>query len=234
MLPTGRNVKIILCPKKGQVKQRLYGFKHAKGEFVLQSDDDVIYDQNCLELLVTESKKISKNNSLAPAYYLIESKRYAYRKPNMRDRLLAWIANGSLGFQSGKISKSGISFGFADAVNYNEPVSADWLAGGCVLHRKENLILDNYFPFEGKAYSEDLFHCLELQRRGISLFIVPKAKAYFEWDEQPLDLLSKIKTAYRSFQVSLYYTRIANKSKLRLISYFIVSAFTSPLKVFLK
>ena len=48
-----RNVKIIRSNKKGQVSQRIKGFKLIKNNYVLQIDDDILLEKNCL-------KKISK------------------------------------------------------------------------------------------------------------------------------------------------------------------------------
>ena len=51
----------------------------------------------------------------------------------------------------------------------------DWLPGGCILHRRENLIVKNYYPFSGKAYAEDLFHSLLLKEKGVILVRSGKA-----------------------------------------------------------
>ena len=37
-----QNIRIIKCPEKGQVKQRIYGFENVNYDFVLQLDDDII------------------------------------------------------------------------------------------------------------------------------------------------------------------------------------------------
>ena len=37
------------------------------------------------------------------------------------------------------------------------------------MHRRENLILYDYYPFKGKAYAEDLFHSLLLKKKGVKL-----------------------------------------------------------------
>ena len=36
------------------------------------------------------------------------------------------------------------------------------------MHFKKNLVLKNYFPFKGKAYSEDLFHSIELKKKKLN------------------------------------------------------------------
>jgi hypothetical protein len=47
-------------------------------------------------------------------------------------------------------------------------VIAEWLAGGCVLTRRADLITDDFYPFSGKAYCEDLLHSRLRQNRGIT------------------------------------------------------------------
>jgi len=46
------------------------------------------------------------------------------------------------------------------------------------LHRKENLILEDYFPFEGKAYAEDVIHSFLLRKQGVKLYVCKGAIAY--------------------------------------------------------
>ena len=89
------------------------------------------------------------------------------------------MANGKSGFQPGKISKSGINFGIPEIPStfYN----VDWLCGGCLMHRKENLILKNYYPFLGKAYAEDLFHSKLLRDNNVILVRSGEAKCFVDF-----------------------------------------------------
>lgn len=74
-----KKVKIVQCPIKGQVYQRLMGFKTAKSNFVLQLDDDISLKKDCLELLF---KKIKKSNASAvgPSYFWTDTKKSIYEK----------------------------------------------------------------------------------------------------------------------------------------------------------
>ena len=64
-----------------------------------------------------------------------------------------------------------------------------------MLHHRKNLILKNYYPFDGKAYSEDLFHSLELRKNKIKLFIHKEASIFLEQNE--------IKTDWSTFKKEL-------------------------------
>ncbi len=47
------NVRVVPTPCRGQVAQRAVGFQEAKYDFVLQLDDDMFVDTQCLERLLT-------------------------------------------------------------------------------------------------------------------------------------------------------------------------------------
>ena len=59
-----KNVKIYISKFKGQVLQRIEGFKIAKGEIVVQLDDDIILEKDCLELLYKKKKKKKRHQLL--------------------------------------------------------------------------------------------------------------------------------------------------------------------------
>ena len=59
-------IKIVHCKVKGQVKQRLIGFKKSKYQYILQSDDDILYDKKCIENLVKVIKKKGLKSAVSP------------------------------------------------------------------------------------------------------------------------------------------------------------------------
>ena len=61
------NVIILKSPFKGQVKQRIFGFKHAKEKHILQLDDDFWIDQINLVNLIEVINKLDKNSAVAPS-----------------------------------------------------------------------------------------------------------------------------------------------------------------------
>tara|TARA_B100000795_G_scaffold164042_1_gene123395 strand:+ start:10057 stop:10914 length:858 start_codon:yes stop_codon:yes gene_type:complete len=177
------NIKVVKTTVRGQVAQRVVGFKKATCPYVLQLDDDIILDLYCIEKLL-ETVVSSKSVAAGPKLYDHITKKYhSFLIPS--DIKLVWfntffyfIANGRGGYQPGKISKSGINFGIPDMPNLFYDI--DWLCGGCLMHRKENLILTNYFPFSGKAYAEDLFHSKLLRSNNVTLVRSGEAKCYVD------------------------------------------------------
>ena len=178
------NIKILKTSVRGQVAQRAVGFQNAKFPFVLQLDDDIKLDLYCLEHLL-ETVISKKNIAAGPKLFDHLTKEYhSFLIPS--DTKLVWfnkmfyfLANGKSGFQPGKISKSGLNFGIPETPStfYN----VDWLCGGCLMHRKENLILTNYYPLSGKAYAEDLFHSKLLRDNNVILVRSGEAKCYVDF-----------------------------------------------------
>jgi glycosyltransferase involved in cell wall biosynthesis len=178
------NIKIIKTTVRGQVAQRVVGFQNAKYPFVLQLDDDITLDFYCIEKLL-ESVISKKNIAVGPKLFDHLTKEYhSFLIPTNTklvwfNKMFYFFANGKSGFQPGIISKSGINFGIPETPNTFHDV--DWLSGGCLMHRKENLILTNYFPCKGKAYAEDLFHSKLLRDNNVILVRSGEAKCYVDF-----------------------------------------------------
>ena len=178
------NIKILKTTVRGQVAQRVVGFQNAKFPYVLQLDDDITLDFYCIEKLL-ETVISKKNIAAGPKIFDHLTKEYhSFLIPSNTklvwfNKMFYFFANGKSGFQSGKISKSGINFGIPETPNTFYDV--DWLCGGCLMHRKENLILTNYFPCSGKAYAEDLFHSKLLRDNNVTLIRSGEAKCYVDF-----------------------------------------------------
>ena len=156
------NTKILFCPFKGQVKQRIFGFRNANNKYVLQLDSDILVSRNTIELLFGQIIKNSKC-CISPK---IVNKDLLKKK---------FVAKQS---QSGKITKWGNSIWFSNANYPNKIQELEWLQGGCIMHSKKNLIIDNYYPFKGKAYGEDVIHSCLLRKNKIKLYLNPDIKVF--------------------------------------------------------
>ena len=214
------NIKIIYSKK--YVYQRICGFKEAKSNYVLQLDDDYIVEKDCVELMLAAINKYKEDVAVSPYLKNIEDEKPFC--PGMKSgfimSLYYWLINGSKGFEPGGISLAGTEFciNLDDIESENEIVNIEWQPGGCVLHNKKNLVLDDYYPYSGKAYSEDLLHSYFLKKRGISLCVVLSAVAYLNINPG----ISITKELWSSFKVRLYYVRLADLSILRMLIYFSV------------
>lgn len=166
------NVRIIRTPFRGQVAQRAYGFQQVKYEFVLQLDDDISVRETCLENLVACMNGFD-DVAVGPKLFDVATGAYcSFLMPSAGggswfQRLLFWVINGARGYEPGRIGRAGISMGVPEEPgNWSD---LGWLPGGCVLHRKKNLVLYDFYPFKGKAFVEDLFHSVILRKNKIRL-----------------------------------------------------------------
>ncbi len=50
-------IRVLSSKKKNQIYQRIIGFKRSKTKFVIQLDDDVLIEKNCLHKLYQFKKK---------------------------------------------------------------------------------------------------------------------------------------------------------------------------------
>lgn len=172
------NVRIVKTACRGQVAQRAVGFQQASHEFVLQLDDDLLVDKRCVEHLVNALTAHGGKIAVAPSFVLASSGLSCYREPGNQTLLgiYYWLMNGARGYRPGSITKAGTNVGVDPAVLEQEIVEVEWVPGGCVMHRRNNLILDDFYPFDGKAYCEDLYHSHHLRLKGLKLLVCTAAR----------------------------------------------------------
>ena len=131
-----------------------------------------------------------------------------------------WMINGSMGYAPGKISLAGTNFGVnPNYVDLNSNLfEVDWQPGGCIMHRRENIVLEDYYPYSAKAYFEDLIHSHLLRKSGISLFVAISAKCMTKSNPR----LSFKSELYRDFKARLYFVKMANLSIVRMYIHYVV------------
>lgn len=213
-----KNVRILITKVKGQVQQRIEGFKIAKNNIVMQLDDDLLINIQDIENLVADLKKIGVNNAIAPFFldYKTKSSIFNLRKgiKGFYDNLFCYFISGSKWGKArmGTISKAGENFGVNyDSLNLNEIKNVEWLPGGCVMYYQVDLIKDNYFPFEGKAYCEDLLHSYLLISNNVKLWLSKKSVCFIKIDkDDDINNMSKI------FEIKKYFNKIRKKNNVRL------------------
>tara|TARA_B100001173_G_scaffold214045_1_gene184772 strand:- start:127 stop:954 length:828 start_codon:yes stop_codon:yes gene_type:complete len=178
------NVKVIISKYKGQVRQRIEGFKNVKNDIVVQLDDDILLKEDCLERLINVLNN-KRNCAVSPNLFDLKKKKSIYdRDQRLKRKFFNLVSHGKFNINKGKITNSGFEAYPIIRENNKEIVSTEWLVGGCVMHLKKNLILKDYFKFEGKAYCEDLYHSILLKKNGIKLFIDPSAIAYLKIEKE--------------------------------------------------
>ena len=221
------NVIILKTFSMGQVPQRCEGFSIAQSDIVVQCDDDVTLEHKCIENLILSLKFAGEKAACAAALYFLETGQSAYKRSKLGviGGLYYSLLNGNAGYQEGVITKAGTEIGVDASIHLGEnplfPV--EWIPGGLAIHHKKNLVLESYYPHQGKAYSEDLYHSHELRKKGISLYVVLNAKA---WIQDPrlmeMQAISQfIRNLKRDFIARKYYIAIDRKSLLRSYSFYV-------------
>jgi glycosyltransferase involved in cell wall biosynthesis len=215
-----KNVVVIYSDKYGQVYQRICGFKESKYDYVLQLDDDVVISSNCLELLFLAINNIGDRITVSPCWYNADTGKplHQIRRSGLFMSFYCWLVNGSDGYRPGKVSLAGTNFGINPVEVEIDSLNLDWQPGGCVLHKKENLILKDFYPYGGKAYSEDLIHSFLLRQSGVSLFVVMKATCMANLNQR----LSIRKEIISDFKARLYFVRMADLSMIRMLIYYTI------------
>jgi hypothetical protein len=217
------NVRIVPTPFRGQVAQRAAGFQEAKYAFVMQLDDDMFVDARCLERLLAVLAQ-SRDCAVAPSLVNVATGESVYKKPRsgaVVGAIYYWLMNGRKGYREGEIEKSGSPVGVDPAAHGREQYEVEWLAGGCVLHRRGNLVLENFYPFAGKAFCEDIIHSFLLRQRKIRLIIVPQARC-------GLELVAASSSGWRAFwkeirgdfQARSYYMRLSGRKRARMYVFY--------------
>lgn len=222
-----RNVKVLVTDCRGQVAQRAVGFRNASHDVVMQLDDDMLVDEHCIEHLLKTLKTCGTKVAVAPSLISLSTGESAYRKPQRNkivQKVYYWFMNGSDGYQPGRIDRSGSAIGIDPKSENRELFDVEWLAGGCVMHYRENLILENFYPLEGKAYCEDVIHSYYLKSRGINLIVdsgaLCRLELVFSSSYGLRDFLNNLASDYRARK---YFMRLSSRRCFRMYLFYIAS-----------
>jgi glycosyltransferase involved in cell wall biosynthesis len=222
-IPQKLNPKLIKTNNKGQVYQRLIGFKKARGKYVLQLDDDIKITSYCLNKLL---KEITKNNKISISPLLIDKNNkeslFDIKPKNYLFKIYHYLLNGKQGYKHGIINKAGIPYMFEKKKKIYE---VEWLPGGCVLHYRKNLIKKNYFRFNSnKAFCEDLFHSYHLRKKKIKLFVNTSIKCNFESFKgfKTLKFCDSLNLLFQDLKIRFFFVKLTKKSIYRMLIYYFI------------
>lgn len=176
-----QNVKVIITPCRGQVAQRAYGLRCVSQSLVLQLDDDIVLRPEDLRMLVQELVRLGHGHALAPLYRHLSTGRYITEYPRgvtgWLQSLYAFLICGAPwgARRMGVISPVGIGYGVDQQYCGPSLFETQWLPGGCVICHRDDLVTENYYPFAGKAFTEDLVHSVLWRKQGVRLWALPSA-----------------------------------------------------------
>ena len=232
------NLKIVLNKFGSQVTQRIKGFNESKGDYILQLDSDIVLENDTIEILLNNINLLGDKVAIAPV--LKSTKNIVYPKQNMFNiffrKILNIIMDGKSHLYPGKITKSSIETLPPSNDNILNNIETEWLPGGCILHRKQNLISFNYYNHSGKAFCEDLFHSFYLTKSEIKLFI--NKNAIVNHIDNSIDNYQSFFDLYRYFskiyKVRIDFLKLINGNKIRFYIWFIYFTIKNTIFYFFK
>jgi len=213
------NVKIVRTSGKGQVRQRSEGFKNALGEFVMQLDDDIVLSTESLRNLHSCLIKLGRGNVIGPIYYEKNTKQPIHKIENgingfIRNLYFSIIYGARWGAKRmGTLPPLGHGFGVDPNYCRSDLFDTEFLPGGCVLSYKEDLVTENFYPFEGKAYCEDSIHSYLRNCNGIKHWVSPLASCQIDICIAEASLTPKERKL--SFQARELFTQLNGHSIIR-------------------
>jgi|688.fasta_scaffold35932_5 hypothetical protein len=171
-----KNVKILSVNRRSQVYQRIQGFKAANENQILQLDDDIFINIKSIKILIKRIIQLDSRRCFAPIYkdfngnFLHKKKNSILYKIHLIIMLLLFGSIKKIN-EMGSFDNALVYYGEFNSNILLKYLEVDWLLGGCIIHKKKNLILNNFFPFNGKSFCEDLIHSIKLKNKGIKLYV---------------------------------------------------------------
>lgn len=218
------NLIVVKTDCTGQVAQRAVGLRSVISNMTLQLDDDILFETDTLKILVEKLASLGIGNVLSPIFYNLK-----------KDRCLHEHKIGLSGFvnnfwhflfcgaqwgikRMGTVTKVGLNYGVDDKYLKVNFIETEWLPGGCVLSFSEDLITHDFFPFTGKAFSEDLIHSYFRSQKGLRHWVTRCTKCFTEAvapnSESDYEGINKARR---------YFLRLNGGSELRLNIFLIMS-----------
>ena len=196
-----RNVKILQCPDKGQVKQKIYGFNKVKTKYTLQMDDDILVSKTCLKEFLVAANSKSKKNAFGGYLKSQNHDLTKYIKPTFFRQILNLLFYGTRFIKMRRVLETGIPTNLFDEKNLFL-VETEWL-NGILFTNSTNLINYDYYNMTGKAYNEDIIHSGILRENNIKLWVNNKAVCI----EQKQNITSENDKFNIQYWIKIYKTR---------------------------
>ena len=172
-------VKVVISPRANQVTQRLLALNHVSNEIVIQTDDDVTFQKNTIELFF---KKItnSENDCIFGANCELSNSKDSHRLASLYEgnalvRFVINLLNSFKEVKSFSLLKSGRVISRLPCDKNKNIFDTEWL-DSIICYRKEILNISNFLPSVGKSYFEDVFFSHNLYLKGFKLSVISNAK----------------------------------------------------------
>ena len=216
-----KNLTILAVNKYGQVNQRNIGLKHSKTKFTLQLDDDCKVDQKSLIKLKEVLLKYGKKNCVGPVFFSNQNSPLHKYENKLSIEVLCFLFGLPGGLKKmGKTNYKNLNIGVDPYLAKDEINEVQWIPGGCKMMYTDELILHNYFKFQGKAYYEDIIHSKILKKNKIKMYIVKTSicktdTVNFSYSEIPyIKNIVRQNFGKRYFQYLIWYLLVLLKKSI--------------------
>lgn len=214
------NVRVVPTQCRGQVAQRAVGFGLASSPLVMQLDDDIRLEIDTLEKLVSALLALGPGHTVGPVFYNAASglpltplttgiKGFFVNIYETSVRGLPWGTR-----RMGALSTIGACGGVDPRYCNGDVYRTAWLPGGCSITFRENLVMDSFFPYQGKAYSEDVLHSFLRKKLGVTHFVALAAKATILPPERGVSW----RTATAEIKARLYVAQMLGGGRVRAVT----------------
>lgn len=202
-------VTYIKAVTRGAASQRNEGMSACTGAFILFLDDDLLFEEGCIEKLYSG---LISDPQIGGVNAMITNQKY--HKPGRVSSLLFRFLNGSrLDSYAGKCLGPVVNLLPEDNPDLPEVVEVEWLNSGCTLYRRDALP-DPPFPkfFTGYSMFEDVTVSSNVGKKW-KLANVRIARVFH--DSQPGDYKSSLFVLSKMEIVNRYYvmTRVLERNK---------------------
>lgn len=211
-----RCVQILAAGVRNQVSQRAFGFRHCAGRIVIQLDDDLVLDSECIPTMVQMLNATGQGNiigatrkdfiqSISPERDYSRRIMGGYIWYRARD-CYAFIFGGAVWGSDrwGSVTRRVAAYAMQWESGRGDLVATDWLAGGCVACFHEDLIIEEFYPFGGKAYFEDFIHSHLRRSKGLKHWVAQGSLFQHLESGRQRSFGESVLEAYRRVQVAAF------------------------------
>ena len=193
-------IKIIYINKFSQTEQRIKAITNCTSKIVLQMDDDLILEKNCIDEMIKCLINKSEKSVIGAVLFdknvddLFYRYRYKFFYQVLRDFYNHYICLAKSGIKKmGTLSKIGLNYGvdpkfLPKNINCFE---CEWL-NSFVIGYKKSMLCQLKYPYKGKAYGEDVMNSINRKKNDIKHYVALRAKFTIRKD-------SKTITSYLNF-----------------------------------
>ena len=197
------NIKLIVSKIKNQVYQRKHGFKYINYDYILQIDDDIIFERNAIQKLyeniIFSNKKIISANILNKDLLPADSRWVKTFNKFYLFRLLLFLLNNFKKVKGNSIIASGRVI---PDIDKNPP---QWLNSSLCFH-KSCLIDYETIDHMGKSFYEDVFTSHNFYLKGYMLEKIYEAIIYHPNTEK-MNLGNHLKTIKNQIKIVDHFSK---------------------------